>query len=146
MVHGSGVQNVDLPNTSEMKNKFRIISTVISKDIKSSIIFDDQEIANLALLEINCNSNSIHYSIDSFSRVSDLNGNNFLYVNYNPFGYSVIDLATYATIELNPFTSNKQKVSSDEFYYPVIGIVKEAQGGKEEYIDCRGKKYEKEVF
>lgn len=74
-----------------------------------------------------------------------MSGNEFLYVNYKPFGYSVIDLTSYATIEMNPFSTRQNVIKSNEIYYPVIGILKESQDGKE-YVNSHGAKFEKEMF
>ena len=88
---------------------------------------------------MNHSSSNALYSIDSFSKVNDLSGNEFLYVNYKPFGYSVIDLTSYVTIEMNPFSTRQNEIKSNEIYYPVIGIVKESQDGKE-YVNSHGAK------
>lgn len=132
-------------STFEIKNKFKTLSTSFDENATSQVKFEDSEIANLGLVEMNHSSNDTLNSIDSFSKVRDLNGDEFLYVNYKPFGYSVIDLTSYTTIEMNPFSTRKNEIKSNEIYYPVIGIVKESKDGKE-YVDSRGGKYEKEMF
>ena len=113
-----------------------------NKNTNSQIKFTDYEIASLGLAEMNHSSSTALYS---FSKVNDLSGNEFLYVNYKPFGYSVIDLSSYATIEMNPFSTRQNVIKSNEIYYPIIGIVKESRDGKE-YVNSHGAKYEKEMF
>ncbi|MCI6608608.1 MAG: hypothetical protein MSF04_03110 [Bacilli bacterium] len=113
-----------------------------NKNTNSQIKFTDYEIASLGLAEMNHSSSAALYS---FSKVNDLSGNEFLYVNYKPFCYSVIDLSSYATIEMNPFSTRKNVIKSNEIYYPVIGILKESQDGKE-YVNSHGAKFEKEMF
>ena len=132
-------------NTFEIKNKLVSFSRNFNKNTNSQIKFTDYEIASLGLAEMNHSSSTALYSIDSFSKVNDLSGNEFLYVNYKPFGYSVIDLTSYVTIEMNPFSTRQNVIKSNEIYYPVIGILKESQDGKE-YVNSHGAKFEKEMF
>ena len=129
-------------NTFEIKNKLMSLSRNFDKNIDPKIKFTDYEIASLGLAEMNHSSSTALYS---FSKVNDLSGNEFLYVNYKPFGYSVIHLTSYATIEMNPFSTRQNVIKSNEIYYPVIGILKESQDGKE-YVNSHGAKFEKEMF
>ena len=66
-------------------------------------------------------------------------------MNYKLFGYSVIDLSSYVTIEMNPFSTRQNEIKSNDIYYPVIGILIESQDGKE-YVNSHGAKFEKEMF
>lgn len=127
-------------NTFEIKNKLVSLSRNFNKNINPKIKFTDYEIANLGLAGMNYSSSNTLYS-----KLNDLSGNEFLYVNYKPFGYSVIDLTSYATIEMNPFSTRQNVIKSNEIYYPVIGILKESQDGKE-YVNSHGAKFEKEMF
>ncbi|MDD6846466.1 MAG: hypothetical protein PUE07_02950 [bacterium] len=127
-------------NTFEIKNKLVSLSRNFNKNTNSQIKFTDYEIASLGLAEMNHSSSNTLYS-----KVNDLSGNEFLYVNYKPFCYSVIDLSSYATIEMNPFSTRQNVIKSNEIYYPVIGILKESQDGKE-YVNSHGAKFEKEMF
>ena len=127
-------------NTFEIKNKLVSLSRNFNKNIDPKIKFTDYEIANLGLAGMNYSSSNTLYS-----KVNDLSGNKFLYVNYKPFGYSVIDLSSYVTIEMNPFSTRQNEIKSNDIYYPVIGIVKESRDGKE-YVNSHGAKFEKEMF
>jgi hypothetical protein len=88
---------------------------------KSSFL-SKEEIAALALNEINQSSNNLFYSISNYYVTKDLLGNSFLYVNFNPFGYSVISMDSYETIEIDPFYNHHTKISNNDIYYPTLGV------------------------
>jgi hypothetical protein len=94
----------------------------VNKDKRSFL--SKEEIATLALNEINQYSNNLYYSISNYYVTKDLLGNSFLYVNFNPFGYSVISMDSYETIEIDPFYDNSTKINNNDIYYPTLGVFK----------------------
>ena len=86
------------------------------------VSFSTEEIANMALSEINSVSKNTQYSIDNWKELHDLNGNKFLHVNFNPFGYSILSMETYKTIECNPLRKASKEINTGDVYYPVLGV------------------------
>ncbi len=89
-------ENTLLPQNSALVNK-------VQQRLNScNVSFSADDIANMALSEINSVSKNAQYSINNWKELHDLNGNKFLHVNFNPFGYSILSMETYETIECNP--------------------------------------------
>lgn len=108
-------ENTLLPQNSALVNK-------VQQRLNScNVSFSADDIANMALSEINSVSKNAQYSINNWKELHDLNGNKFLHVNFNPFGYSILSMETYETIECNPLRKASMKINNGDIYYPVLG-------------------------
>lgn len=113
--------------------------TRLYKNKSEAMTLTNNEVAEIALREINSGveKNKNKYEIRSYSIVKDFDGNEYLYVSYNPFGYSIISLNSLVTVETNPFCKSSPTISTGDYYSPTIGFFKSY---KDEYRNIKNGK------
>ena len=103
------------------------VETKLKKSIESDSgnerLLSLEDIAKIALIEINSNCSNSIYTLKNYSIASDLLNNEYLYITFAPYGYSVISLDTYETVETDPFCQDVCIPSSNDIYYPIIGLI-----------------------